>query len=71
MYKNIEKEHVQLILYFISKNQILLFILLLFQDDMAFKQKQKEEKKQLDELKKKAAQKGPLAGTGIKKSGKK
>ncbi|XP_034507342.1 translation machinery-associated protein 7 [Ailuropoda melanoleuca] len=41
------------------------------EDDAAFKQKQKEEQKKLDELKTKASQKGPLTGGGIKKSGKK
>ncbi|KAM9327051.1 translation machinery-associated protein 7 [Gastrophryne carolinensis] len=41
------------------------------EDDMAFKQKQKEEQKKLEELKSKASQKGPLSGGGIKKSGKK
>ncbi|XP_056380646.1 translation machinery-associated protein 7 [Hyla sarda] len=41
------------------------------EDEVAFKQKQKEEQKKLDELKSKAAQKGPLTGGGIKKSGKK
>ncbi|KAM4605843.1 translation machinery-associated protein 7 [Discoglossus pictus] len=40
-------------------------------EDLAFKQKQKEEQKKLDELKGKASQKGPLTGGGIKKSGKK
>ncbi|XP_019735080.1 translation machinery-associated protein 7 [Hippocampus comes] len=40
-------------------------------DDIAFKQKQKEEQKALEALKVKASGKGPLAGTGIKKSGKK
>eukprot|EP00118_Oscarella_pearsei_P024931 m.307144 g.307144 ORF g.307144 m.307144 type:complete len:73 (+) comp41948_c0_seq1:48-266(+) len=39
--------------------------------DKEFKQKQKEEQKKLAEMKIKAAQKGPLAGGGIKKSGKK
>ena len=41
------------------------------EEDRAFKQKQKEEQKKLDELKAKAAGKGPLTGGGIKKSGKK
>lgn len=41
------------------------------EDDMAFKQKQKEEQKKLQEMKSKAGQKGPLSGGGIKKSGKK
>uniref|UniRef100_A0A6Q2YVL6 Translation machinery-associated protein 7 n=1 Tax=Esox lucius TaxID=8010 RepID=A0A6Q2YVL6_ESOLU len=40
-------------------------------DEMAFKQKQKEEQKALEALKQKAAGKGPLTGGGIKKSGKK
>lgn len=40
-------------------------------DDMAFKQKQKEDAKALEALKAKAAGKGPLTGGGIKKSGKK
>ena len=39
--------------------------------DKAFKQKQKEELKKLEELKVKARGKGPLATGGIKKSGKK
>ncbi|XP_027011374.1 translation machinery-associated protein 7 [Tachysurus fulvidraco] len=41
------------------------------EDEMAFKQKQKEEQKAMDALKAKAAGKGPLTGGGIKKSGKK
>lgn len=41
------------------------------EEDLAFKQKQKEEQKKLQELKQKAAGKGPLASGGIKKSGKK
>lgn len=40
-------------------------------EDMAFKQNQKEQQKKLDEMKAKAAGKGPLATGGIKKSGKK
>uniref|UniRef100_A0A3P8WZB9 Translation machinery associated 7 homolog n=1 Tax=Cynoglossus semilaevis TaxID=244447 RepID=A0A3P8WZB9_CYNSE len=40
------------------------------EDDVAFKQKQKDEQKALDALKAKASGKGPL-GSGIKKSGKK
>ncbi|KTG33084.1 hypothetical protein cypCar_00011843 [Cyprinus carpio] len=50
-------------------------------EDMAFKQKQKEEQKAMEQLKAKAAGKGPLSrrhkatkqstGGGIKKSGKK
>ena len=39
--------------------------------DKAFKQKYKEEQKKLEELKAKAAGKGPLATGGIKKSGRK
>ncbi|XP_060691088.1 translation machinery-associated protein 7 [Hemiscyllium ocellatum] len=41
------------------------------EDDIAFKQKQKEEQRKLDELKAKASGKGPLGSAGIKKSGKK
>ncbi|XP_070307076.1 translation machinery-associated protein 7-like [Odocoileus virginianus] len=41
------------------------------EEDKAFKPKQKEEQKKLEELKAKAAGKGPLATGGIKKSGKK
>lgn len=40
-------------------------------DDVAYKQKQKEDQKALEQLKAKAAGKGPLASGGIKKSGKK
>ncbi|XP_014865389.1 PREDICTED: translation machinery-associated protein 7 [Poecilia mexicana] len=40
-------------------------------EDVAFKQKQKEEQKAMDALKAKASGKGPLASGGIKKSGKK
>ncbi|KAF9159360.1 hypothetical protein DFQ27_005163 [Actinomortierella ambigua] len=40
-------------------------------DDMAFKQKQKEEAAKLKEMKDKASKGGPLLGGGIKKSGKK
>ncbi|KAK0084701.1 hypothetical protein PV325_006549 [Microctonus aethiopoides] len=40
-------------------------------DDVAFKQKQKEQQKALAEAAKKAGQKGPLVTGGIKKSGKK
>ncbi|XP_063071160.1 translation machinery-associated protein 7 [Engraulis encrasicolus] len=40
-------------------------------DDMAFKQKQKEDQKAMEALKAKAAGQGPLTGGGIKKSGKK
>nr|XP_037855334.1 translation machinery-associated protein 7-like [Chlorocebus sabaeus] len=41
------------------------------EEGKAFEQKQKEEQKKLEELKAKAAGKGPLATGGIKKSGKK
>ncbi|CAL1532248.1 unnamed protein product [Lymnaea stagnalis] len=41
------------------------------EEDMAFKQKQKEEQKALKEAAVKAAGKGPLTSGGIKKSGKK
>ncbi|XP_061396904.1 translation machinery-associated protein 7 homolog [Musca vetustissima] len=41
------------------------------EDDIAFKQRQKEAQKALEAAKQKAAQKGPLVGGGIKKSGKK
>ncbi|KAG8309493.1 Translation machinery-associated protein 7 [Homalodisca vitripennis] len=41
------------------------------EEDMKLKQKQKETQKALAEAKAKAAQKGPLVGGGIKKSGKK
>ena len=41
------------------------------EEDMAFKAKKRDEQKQLEEMKKKAAGKGPLATGGIKKSGKK
>ena len=44
---------------------------LFLQDDMAFKAKQEQEKKELEAMKKKAAGGGPLVGGGIKKSGKK
>ncbi|XP_077972361.1 translation machinery-associated protein 7-like [Styela clava] len=40
-------------------------------DEKAFKQKQREEAKKLQELKAKASGKGPLSQGGIKKSGKK
>ncbi|XP_067003326.1 translation machinery-associated protein 7 homolog [Anabrus simplex] len=40
-------------------------------DDKAHKQKLKEEAKALEAAKAKAAQRGPLVGGGIKKSGKK
>ncbi|KAH8396243.1 hypothetical protein KR222_006086 [Zaprionus bogoriensis] len=41
------------------------------EDDMAFKQKQKDQQKALEAAKQNAAKKGPLVGGGIKKSGKK
>lgn len=41
------------------------------EEDLAFKQRQKEEQKKLEEMKAKAGGKGPLVGGGIKKSGKK
>ena len=41
------------------------------EEGKAFKQKQKEEQKKLQEIKSKAVGKGPLATGGIKKSGKK
>lgn len=41
------------------------------EEDVKFKQQQKEQQKKLDEMKAKAAGKGPLVGGGIKKSGKK
>lgn len=41
------------------------------EEDVAFKQKQKEQQKALAEAAKKASQKGPLVTGGIKKSGKK
>ncbi|XP_069692462.1 translation machinery-associated protein 7 homolog [Periplaneta americana] len=41
------------------------------EQDAAHKQKMKEQEKALQEAKAKAAQKGPLVGGGIKKSGKK
>lgn len=41
------------------------------QDEVAHKQKLKDEKKALEQAKAKALQKGPMGGTGIKKSGKK
>lgn len=41
------------------------------EEDVAHKQKLKEQEKALQEAKAKAAQKGPLVGGGIKKSGKK
>lgn len=43
----------------------------LSEEDLEFKKKQQEEQKKLKELANKAAQKGPLVGGGIKKSGKK
>lgn len=41
------------------------------EEDLAFKQKQKEQQKALAEAAKKANQRGPLVTGGIKKSGKK
>jgi hypothetical protein len=41
------------------------------EDDLAFKQKQREEQKRLKELAARAAKGGPLVTGGIKKSGKK
>lgn len=41
------------------------------EEAVAHKQKMKEQEKALQEAKAKAAQKGPLVGGGIKKSGKK
>ncbi|XP_051157428.1 translation machinery-associated protein 7 homolog [Leptopilina boulardi] len=41
------------------------------EEDLAFKQKQKEQQKAMQDAAKKAAQKGPLVTGGIKKSGKK
>ena len=41
------------------------------ENDLAFKQKKKEDEKAMKEAKAKATQKGPLVGGGIKKSGKK
>ncbi|VIO87486.1 Uncharacterized protein BM_BM4218 [Brugia malayi] len=43
----------------------------LTEEDIAFRKKQQEEAKKLQEIQAKAAQKGPLVGGGIKKSGKK
>jgi len=40
-------------------------------DDMAHHQKLREEKKRLEEAKAMASKKGPMGGSGIKKSGKK
>ncbi|XP_076012872.1 translation machinery-associated protein 7 [Genypterus blacodes] len=40
-------------------------------DDVAFKQKLKDDQKAMDALKAKASAKGPLSAGGIKKSGKK
>lgn len=39
------------------------------EEDVKFKQQQKEAQKKLDEMKAKAAKGGPLATGGIKKSG--
>lgn len=41
------------------------------EDELAFKQKQKENQKALEAAKQQASKKGPLVGGGIKKSGKK
>ncbi|KAK3807186.1 MAG: coiled-coil domain-containing protein 72 [Linnemannia elongata] len=41
------------------------------EEDVAFQAKQKADKARLEEMKQKAAGKGPLVGGGIKKSGKK
>ena len=41
------------------------------EDDLAFKQKQKEQQKALKEAAAGASKKGPMGGSGIKKSGKK
>ena len=41
------------------------FLLYLLQDEIAFKQKQREEKKKLEEMKQKASQKGPLGNARI------
>ncbi|XP_034388059.1 translation machinery-associated protein 7 [Cyclopterus lumpus] len=41
------------------------------EDDVAFKQKQKDDVKAMEALKAKASGKGPLGSSGIKKSGKK
>ncbi|KAK9884075.1 hypothetical protein WA026_005013 [Henosepilachna vigintioctopunctata] len=41
------------------------------EDDIAHKQKIKEQQKAIQDAKAKASQKGPLVGGGIKKSGKK
>ncbi|ORY29315.1 translation machinery associated TMA7 [Naematelia encephala] len=41
------------------------------EDDLAFKEKMKKEAAEKKALAEKAAQKGPMGGTGIKKSGKK
>lgn len=41
------------------------------EEDMAFKQKQKEQQKAMEAAKAGASKKGPLLGGGIKKSGKK
>lgn len=43
----------------------------LSEEDIEFKKKQQEEAKKLKEAASKAAQRGPLVGGGIKKSGKK
>jgi hypothetical protein len=48
-----------------------LFLQDLDDEDIAFKQQQKEQQKKLEEMKAKASGKGPLVSGGIKKSGKK
>jgi hypothetical protein len=46
-------------------------VLSLLQTDLENLKKKKEDEKALKDLKAKAAQKGPLGGAGLKKSGKK
>lgn len=41
------------------------------EEDIAHKQKLKDEKKAMEQAKAKASQKGPMGGGGMKKSGKK
>lgn len=41
------------------------------EDDVALKQKARDEQKKLKEAQAKASKKGPMSGGGIKKSGKK
>jgi hypothetical protein len=43
----------------------------LFQEDLEFKKKKAEEQKKLKEAAAEASKKGPMGGSGIKKSGKK